>query len=78
MDSQYLALVVEQRSPKQADLEGPVPFMAAKGRKVMSVVTAAISKAPGAGCEKGSPSGRAGETVGLLATILQPSNSTGL
>lgn len=78
MDSQYLALVVEQRSPKQADLEGPVPFMAARGRKVTSVGTAAMSKAPGAGCEKGSPSGRAGGTVALLATTLQPSNSTGL
>lgn len=53
-------------------------FMNVGGRKVMSVVTAAISKAPGAGCEKGSPSGKSGWTLGLVATTLQPSNSTGL
>ena len=74
MENQYLVLVVKQNSSKEAESEGSSTFMTAGGRKVMSVVTAAISKAPGAGWEKGSPSGGSGWMLGLLTTALQPSD----
>ena len=73
MENQYLVLVVKQNSSKEAESEGSSTFMTAGGRKVMSVVTAAISKAPG-GWEKGSPSGGSGWMLGLLTTALQPSD----